>query len=176
MIGPGMRAYTIGVTEVAGGGGHVFPGDRVDVVLTRDLAAGQTGAENKAKLVSDIVIQNVRVLGMDLNVDPNSTHPAVAHTATLEVDVHDAERLALAGQAGTLSLALRRTGSAEIDPVRPVATGDLGPTGAPVGSASRSRGVRGVRPAAPAGASVVVTQGEKGSTVTVPAERTRAGV
>jgi pilus assembly protein CpaB len=182
MIGEGLRAYTIGVTEVAGGGGHVLPGDRVDVVLTRELASAQPTMEGKAsggKLVTDVVIQNVRVLGMDLNLDPSSTHPAVAHTATLEVSVRDAERLALAGQAGTLSLALRRTGQAEIDAVRPVATADLG-TGGPAAAPAARRGVRAVRPGhaagAPASASVLVMHGDKGDAVAVPAERFGAGV
>jgi pilus assembly protein CpaB len=175
MINEGYRAYTIGVTDVAGGGGHVMPGDRVDVMLTRDLSNGQAAIEGHSggpttKLVSNVVIQNVRVLGMDLNVDPNSTHPAIAHTATLEVDVRDAERLALAGQAGTLSLALRRTGAAEIDNVRPVAAGDLGPTGAD----SRPARVGRAR-AAETAASVVVVDGDKSASVTVPTYRRGAG-
>jgi hypothetical protein len=43
LIDPGMRAYTIKVNEVAGGGGHVLPGDRVDVLLARALAAPRPG-------------------------------------------------------------------------------------------------------------------------------------
>ena len=43
-----------------------------------------------------MVLQNVKVLGMDLNVDPTTTQSAVAHTATLEVTVQDAQRLAVA--------------------------------------------------------------------------------
>jgi pilus assembly protein CpaB len=172
MIDQGFRAYTIGVTEVAGGGGHVMPGDRVDVVLTRDLASGSATEGHgspTSKLVSDVVIQNVRVLGMDLNVDPNSTHPAVAHTATLEVDVRDAERLALAGQAGSLSLALRRTGAAEIAQVRAVGSGDLGAGGVANAGAQPRRARGGRRGAEPqAGASVVVVDGDKGASVTVP--------
>ena len=127
VISQGMRAYTIGVTDVAGGGGHVLPGDRVDVVLTRDLNETDPSKSDQGKrLVSTIVLQDVRILGMDLNADPTSTAAAVAHTATLEVNVVDAEKLATAAQAGTLSLALRRTGSAEIAPVRAIAVSDLG--------------------------------------------------
>jgi pilus assembly protein CpaB len=179
MIAEGFRAYTIGVTEVAGGGGHVLPGDRVDVVLTRDLSS-QSGVEGHApggKLVTDVVIQNVRVLGMDLNLDPNSIHPAVAHTATLEVDVRDAERLALAGQAGTLSLALRRTGQAEIASVRPVAASDLGPSSAAAEARPAiARRSGAPRPAAAPGASVVVVHGDARASVSVPAEHRRSGV
>jgi pilus assembly protein CpaB len=180
LIGEGLRAYTIGVTEVAGGGGHVMPGDRVDVVLTRDISSqgAVDGGARGAKLLSQVVLQNVRVLGMDLNVDPTSTHPSVAHTATLEVSVEDAERLSLAAQAGTMSLALRREGSAEVKPVRPVQTSDLGaagaasPTGARLGG--RSGGAR--RGAEPSTATaVIVVHGEHRDRVDVPAERLRAG-
>ena len=180
MIGEGMRAYTIGVTEVGGGGGHVLPGDRVDVMVTRDVSTqpGMDGA--KGKLTTDVVIQNVRILGMDLNVDPNSTHAAIAHTATLEVRVDDAERLALAGQAGTLSLALRRTGAAEIASVRPMLAGDLANGGARAPSGPARATIRRAtsvhRPTAQSGASVIVVHGESSSSVSVPAERFGAGV
>ena len=39
-IAPGKRAFTIGVTDVAGGGGHILPGDHVDVLTTRDVSIG----------------------------------------------------------------------------------------------------------------------------------------
>ena len=53
------------------------------MVLARDLSTmGGSEAANGKRLVSNIVIQNVRVLGMDLNADPSSTQAAVAHTAT----------------------------------------------------------------------------------------------
>lgn len=175
-ISDGMRAYTIGVTDVAGGGGHILPGDHVDVVLTRDVDVNyQTG--QKGHLVSDLVIQNVRVLGMDLNADPNSTKPAVAHTATLEVTAQDSERLALAAQAGTLSLALRRTGAIELQPVRAVGQGDLGPTGVALPRAISVRHVRRAKAAdAPSGVAVLVVHGETSSKVDVPSERFNAGV
>src|SRR5581483_7934816 len=135
VIGEGMRAFTISVTDVAGVGGHVLPGDRVDIVLTcnlNDLNPPKEGAQGK-RLVSGLVLQNVRVLGMDLNADPTSTQAAVAHTATLEVSPEDAEKLALASQAGTLSLALRRTGAAEVAPTKPMAVFNLSGIGVAVG-------------------------------------------
>ncbi len=175
MINEGMRAYTIGVTDVAGGGGHVLPGDHIDVVLTRNVAVNyQTGAQGH--LVSDIVIQNVRVLGMDLNADPNSTKAAVAHTATLEVTAQDAERLALASQAGTLSLALRRTGAVELQPVRAVGAGDLGPIGAAEPRAIPVRHARRAAASTPVGVGVLVVTGETSSRVDVPSEHFNAGV
>jgi pilus assembly protein CpaB len=183
VIDQGMRAYTIAVTEVAGGGGHVLPGDRVDVLLTLDLVAiqpsGGAGVPSTAhKWVSDIVLQNVKVLGMDLNVDQSSTKPAVAHTATLEVSAADAAKLALAGQAGAMSLALRRAGSAEVDQVGVMGIPNLGPVASPTANAQvrRVRAAHASAPAASAGAAVMVVQGDKEASVKVPAERLGAGV
>ncbi len=176
-ISEGMRAYTIGVTDVAGGGGHILPGDHVDVVLARKVDSNsQTGAQGR--LVSDIVSQNIRVLGMDLNADPNSTKAAVAHTATLEVTAQDAERLALAAQAGTLSLALRRAGSVELQPVRAVGAADLGPSGPAEPRAIPVRRVRRAPAAAstPTGVAVLVVHGEKSDRVDVPTDRLNAGI
>ncbi|HEY5106007.1 MAG TPA: Flp pilus assembly protein CpaB [Caulobacteraceae bacterium] len=176
VISEGMRGFTIGVTEVAGGGGHVLPGDRIDVVLTRDLStlAGAPAGGGK-RLVSNVVIQDVRVLGMDLNADPTSTAAAIAHTATLEVSVEDAEKLALAAQAGTLSLALRRTGSTDIAVVRPVGNGDLGAGVGGVTAIARPVLIQ-VRHRAPRAAppmdhhEIIVVHGETKSSVDVPYE------
>jgi len=127
-ITEGMRAYTIPVSDTSGVGGHILPGDRVDVIVTRQPPVPKTirDACGDCKFErADVVLQNVKVLGMDLNVDPTSTQSAVAHTATLEVSVLDAQRLSVAGQIGTMSLALRRVGQAEVTPVRTVDVSDV---------------------------------------------------
>ncbi len=41
-IGKGMRVVTIGVDSISGVGGFVFPGDRVDVLITHDVSLGKT--------------------------------------------------------------------------------------------------------------------------------------
>jgi pilus assembly protein CpaB len=182
-ISEGMRAYTIGITDVAGVGGHALPGDRVDVVLTRQVNAvvskdGKSAAPLDDKpYVSDVVLQDVRVLGMDLNADPTSTTAAVAHTATLEVSVQDAQKLAVSAQAGTLSLALRRTGAAEVDPVHTIAVSDVigirtGPRLIPV---SHRKPAMTPSPMLIKTHSVVVVHGDTSSSVEVPAERFGAG-
>ncbi|WP_374471810.1 Flp pilus assembly protein CpaB [Phenylobacterium sp.] len=118
-IAEGMRAYTIRVDDVTGVGGHALPGDRVDVVLMRDLTPnGETRS-----YVSDVVLQNVRVLAVDLNLDTAEAKPASPNTATLEVSAPDSQKLAVASEMGRLSLALRRTGSAEIAQTTPMRIG-----------------------------------------------------
>ena len=134
-IHDGMRAYTIKVSDVTGVGGHALPGDRVDVVLMRDLSTDQS----KHNYISQVVIQDIRVLGVDLNADLASNKPATPTTATLEVSVADAQKLAVAGDLGKLSLALRKTGSAEIAQTAPMRTEAL------FGAAPRSAGHATVR-------------------------------
>ncbi len=134
-IHDGMRAYTIKVSDVTGVGGHALPGDRVDVVLMRDLSTDAS----KHNYISQVVTQDIRVLGVDLNADLASNKPATPSTATLEVSVPDAQKLAVAGDLGKLSLLLRRTGSAEIAQTAPMRTEAL------FGAAPRSTGHATVR-------------------------------
>lgn len=134
-ITEGMRAYTIKVTDISGVGGHALPGDRVDVVLTRDITPnGETRT-----YVASIVLQNVRVLGIDLNADPKSEKPSEPKNATLEVSVEDAQKLSIASTLGSLSLALRRAGQAEVDMTRTVSSRDFA-GGAPGGAPARRTG------------------------------------
>lgn len=149
-ITEGMRAYTIRVNDVGGVGGHALPGDRVDVVLMRDLTpSGQTRT-----YVSDVVLQNVRVLGVDLNADLNANKPAEPKNATLEVSVQDAQKLSIASTLGTLTLALRRTGEAESAAARMLATRDFVAGGA--APASPSAHVRRPRSSGGGGGSLLI--------------------
>src|SRR5919107_1848153 len=61
-LGPGMRAVTVAVSATSGVAGFVFPGDRVDIVLTQEVTGGGDGAALK---VSETVLRNVRVLATD---------------------------------------------------------------------------------------------------------------
>jgi pilus assembly protein CpaB len=120
-ISEGMRAYSFKVSADTGVGGHALPGDRVDVVLMRDMTPqGQTRS-----YVSYVIVQNARVLGIDLNADPTSEKPATPSTATLELSMADAQKISMAATLGTLSLALRRTGQADVEKVAPMKTADF---------------------------------------------------
>jgi pilus assembly protein CpaB len=118
VLQPGMKAVTVRVNDVEGVAGFVLPGDHVDVVLTR-----QTDKENAT---NDVVIENARVLAIDQSADAMLLKPAVAKAVTLEVDVADAQKLALAAQVGTLSLLLRKAGETVADKSRRISLGDLG--------------------------------------------------
>ena len=47
-LGPGMRAVTVAVSATSGVAGFVFPGDRVDLVLTQEVEGGGDGAPLRA--------------------------------------------------------------------------------------------------------------------------------
>lgn len=112
LLSPGMRAVTIRIDEIAGVGGFVTPGDRVDVVLTRNAgeiqevkgnAAGAAGA----RIATEVVIEDARVLSVGQAADIRQTGPKVADSVTIEVTAEGAQKIALARNVGTLSLSLR---------------------------------------------------------------------
>ena len=107
---PGMRAMAIRVTVETAAGGFILPGDRVDVLLTREITLGNMGADEgtKTRFQSSTVMSNVKVLAIDqtTSVDADAKS-VVGATATLEVRPADAEALALAKSEGELSLVLR---------------------------------------------------------------------
>lgn len=122
-----MRAATIRVNDVHGVAGFVLPGDRVDVLITRsrqgDAAASGHGVRS---LVADVLLQNVKVLGIDQQADERKDKPMVAKAVTLEVTPSQAQKLVLAQQIGTLSLALRNAQNAGETRTRTIGLHDLG--------------------------------------------------
>lgn len=112
ILTPGMRAVTIKTDEIAGVGGFVTPGDRVDVVLTRDAGKISEVAKNAegatgSTLTSEIVLENVKVLSVGQAADERQSAPQVAGSVTLEVNADGAQKIALARNIGSLSLSLR---------------------------------------------------------------------
>jgi len=107
---PGMRAIAVRVSVETAAGGFILPGDRVDVLLTRemrlsDVAGDQSG---RSRFSSATVMQNIKVLAIDQTTRASDDQQAVVGaTATLEVGPRDAEALALAKSEGELSLVLR---------------------------------------------------------------------
>ncbi len=117
LVRPGMRAVTIRVNDVEGVGGFVLPGDRVDVVLTRQIDKGQASTE--------VVLQNARVLAVDQSADERAAKAAVAKSVTLEVDTVDAQKVWLASSVGSLSLLLRKAGESKEEKTHKITLKDL---------------------------------------------------
>ncbi len=132
ILTPGMRAVTIRLSPTSSLGGFIFPGDRVDVILSQSFEIERTDEEFFA---SETVFQNVRVLGVDQRSDTSGGEVRVAKTATLEVTPKMAEKVAMLEQMGTLSLSLRSlakgNGGLASDPNSPPVSETLTYTGSP---------------------------------------------
>ncbi len=110
VLAPGTRAVSIGVTAETGVAGLIWPGDHVDVILTQEL--NQSAEQTRPVITSETVLANVRIIAVDQDIAQgaraNSTAAGhVGTTVTLQTTVDQAERLAVAGQLGHLSLAVR---------------------------------------------------------------------
>lgn len=156
---PGKHAVAVRIDAVSGNGGFVVPGDRVDVLLAERYAItyaddGFTGTRPTHKLVNSVVLRDVRVLAIDQEMKDLDNKPKVGSTATLEVDLPQAQKLALAPQMGALSLALRsfaRTEEAEVSGGTIQDTEVSSYLGGLVGRPNSANGVRVYRGAALAG-------------------------
>jgi len=107
IIGEGMRAVTIPVNSIAGVAGFVQPGDRVDVMLTKEL--NNDDIEDR-EATTRVILQNVKVLSVDQEAGDRLEVARLAETVTIEVDANGAKRVALALNLGDLSLLLRSMG------------------------------------------------------------------
>lgn len=115
-----MRAVTIAVNDVTGVAGFVTPGDAVDIFLTRTIGSG-----NSDQKITDVILENVQVAAIDRRASEKSTEPQALETATLLVDPYGAQKLALARQVGSLSMALRNVEEQQVGAMRTVTMADL---------------------------------------------------
>ena len=115
VLEPGKRAVTIRVGPATSHAGLVDPGDRVDVILSAELAFG--GGDRD--VFATTIVEDVRVLATDRRIGTGAEPPPGGEeakagpertevmTATLEVAPAQGERLVLGEREGALSLAVR---------------------------------------------------------------------
>ena len=119
-LAPGMRAVTVPVNANTAVAGFVFPGDRIDLMMTHD-ANGLKATET--------ILRNLRVLATDQSTSQNTvdgqTVARTVSTVTLEVTPKIAEKIAVAQTVGTLSLSLRSIADNSTDLERALASGDI---------------------------------------------------
>ncbi|WP_352556426.1 Flp pilus assembly protein CpaB [Mesorhizobium caraganae] len=120
VLGEGMKAVSIRVNDVLGVAGFVFPGDRVDVLLTRTVRDDGTD-----KSFVDVLLQSIKVLAVDQVADESKDSPTVVKAVTVEVSTKDAQKLTLAAGAGQLSLALRQAAASKGETTERITTSDL---------------------------------------------------
>jgi len=100
LIPNGSRAMTVPVNMVSGVSGFVLPGSRVDVLCS-------IRAQAEREPVAKMILQNVRVLAVDQQMEEHDGRPITSRAVTLEVGPEESEKLSLASTEGTLLLALR---------------------------------------------------------------------
>ncbi len=109
VLGAGMRAATIGVDAITGTAGLIWPGDRVDVLLTHQIEDPSRPLGHR--IAAETVLNNVRVIAIDQQLvqgaAPGSAESKLAATVTLEVAPPEAERVSVAARLGRLSLSVR---------------------------------------------------------------------
>ena len=105
----GMRATTVGVDAVSGTAGLIWPGDRIDLILTQVQDDATLPAGRRAS--AETMLTDVRVIAIDQQLMQGAVasgkDPGLAHTVTLEVSPEQAERVAVATRLGRLSLTVR---------------------------------------------------------------------
>ena len=124
-LGPGMRAVTVTVSAGTGVAGFVFPGDRIDLVLTQSVEG-----EGQPLHASETILKNLRVLATDQSTestkgDDGKTQVQTFSMVTLEVTPKIAEKIAVAQTIGTLSLSLRSIADNQSELERAIASGDV---------------------------------------------------
>ncbi len=164
-LGTGMRAVTVRVSQEQGVAGFVFPGDRVDVLLTQELRVKEGSAYPDDQLhTAETIVRNVRVLATDQRFDAEpedgKTPVRVFNSVTLEATPNIAEKIAVAQVMGKLSLSLRPLAENSGELEAAIASGDVDVTAAG-GTAAAERAVLARAATQPtAGRSTVTTGGD----------------
>ncbi len=115
VLRPGYRAVSLRINATSSISGLVFPGDRVDVILTHTV---------NAKRVSETVLTNVRILAIDQQTNDQTQAPKVGKHATFEVTPKQAEMFSVLTDMGKLSLSLRSLAKDQAELDRLAASGD----------------------------------------------------
>ncbi len=109
---PDHRAVSVAVDAVSGTAGLIWPGDRVDMILTQDT--GENGVPLGRRTFGETVLKDVRVIAVDQQLARGTTPDMVGaaaqqanRTVTLEVLPEAAERVAVAVRLGRVALTVR---------------------------------------------------------------------
>ncbi len=103
-----MRAVTIGVDAITSTAGLIWPGDRVDLILTQNIA--DPNLPLGRRVVAETVVADVRVIAIDQRMVEGAANGGPtpdARTVTLEVNKDQAQAVQVAIRLGRLSLSVR---------------------------------------------------------------------
>lgn len=105
VLRPGFRAVTVAVNATSGIAGFVFPGDRVDVVLSHKL--DRKGDDGRVLRAAETVLTDIRVLAIDQSTNDQVNEADTVKNVTIEVTPKQVEIVSLISALGRLSLSLR---------------------------------------------------------------------
>lgn len=106
VLSPGTRGVTISVDAASGSSGLIWPGDRVDLILTQ--TSNNTAAPIGRRVSAQTVLANVRVVAVDAQLIASQAKGGTQdRSVTLEVDEEQAQRVAVAMRLGRLSVSVR---------------------------------------------------------------------
>jgi pilus assembly protein CpaB len=104
VLTPGMQAVSLRTNDISGVAGFVLPGDHVDVLLTRTATPPSGGAPTT---LVQVVVEDLKVLGIDQVDDPEARGPMVVKAITVEVTPQQAQTITLAQTMGAVTFSLR---------------------------------------------------------------------
>lgn len=113
ILSPGMRAVSVAIQPQTGAAGFILPGDFVDVIVTYDFEADDQRQGNRTRQAAETILEKIRVVAVDQELEGSDEEAIVAKTITLEVTPKGAETISLGGQVGKIHLSLRSLSTLE---------------------------------------------------------------
>lgn len=118
-IPEGMRATSVKSNEVSGVAGFLYPGSHVDVLVSYR-------PPNSQSQLTQTVLQDVEVLTAGQHIEPDPQgKPETVNVVTLLLTPQDSEKVAIAGQEGTIQFVLRNGADKTTVTTTPVAMAEL---------------------------------------------------
>jgi len=115
ILSPGMRAVSVAIQPQTGAAGFILPGDFVDVIVTYNFQTNDQSQGNRTTQAAETILEKIRVVAVDQQLDGSEEEAIVAKTITLEVTPKGAETISLGSQAGKIHLSLRSLSALELE-------------------------------------------------------------
>ena len=113
ILSPGMRAVSVAIQPQTGAAGFILPGDFVDIIVTYDFEANDQRQGNRTRQAAETILEKIRVVAVDQELEGSDEEAIVAKTITLEVTPKGAETISLGSQVGKIHLSLRSLSTLE---------------------------------------------------------------
>jgi pilus assembly protein CpaB len=99
LVSENMRALTVRVNDVIGVAGFLLPGNRVDILASRQDA--------NRRAVTETILRDIKVLAVDQTASTEKNEPVIVRAVTLEMSPKQTEVLVKARTEGSIQLTLR---------------------------------------------------------------------